>query len=273
MTTGSTAAPLIEFRSVTKRFQSSDGSIHTAVENLDFAVHPGEFVAVVGPTGCGKSTILSLVSGLQLPSAGSLLVRGQDVQGIPNNIGYVFQQDATLPWKTVLDNVALGLRFRGVARAAAREKARHWVSKVGLAGFDDYYPHQLSGGMRKRVALAQTLVTEPEILLMDEPFGALDVHTRALMHDELLRVWAGVGCTVIFVTHDLEEAITVADRVVVMTASPATICGDFVVDVDRPRCVEEVRLTEQFRIVYSEIWHTLRNEVHAAQERATFGAS
>ena len=272
MSISASAGPLIEFRGATKRFQSADGSIHTAVENLTFAVDPGEFVAVVGPTGCGKSTTLSLASGLQSPSAGRTLVRGQDVKGIPRNIGYVFQHDAALPWKTVRDNVALGLRFRGIARAEAHDRARHWVNKVGLAGFEDYYPHRLSGGMRKRVALAQTLVTEPEILLMDEPFGALDVHTRSLMHDELLRVWSEIGCTVIFVTHDLEEAITVADRVVVMTASPATVCGDFVVGLDRPRCVEKIRLTEQFRTVYSEIWLTLRHEVHAAREKAALGA-
>lgn len=273
MTTSDIPSPLIEFREATKRFLSADGGLRTAVEKLTFAVYPGEFVAVVGPTGCGKSTALSLVSGLEPVSSGRLLVRGQDVTGIPDDIGYVFQHDATLPWKTVLDNVALGLRFRGVSRAAARDKARQWVTNVGLAGFEDYYPQRLSGGMRKRVALAQTLVTEPEILLMDEPFGALDVHTRALMQDELLRVWSGVGSAVVFVTHDLEEAIAVADRVVVMTASPATVCGDFAVTLDRPRNVEEIRLTDQFRATYSEIWHTLRDQVQVARRKAASGAA
>ncbi|MFI6172791.1 ABC transporter ATP-binding protein [Nocardia sp. NPDC051052] len=283
--------PLIELRSATKRFPGTGGGIHTAVKNLDLEVHPGEFVSVVGPTGCGKSTTLSLVSGLEPASAGRTLVRGKDVDGIPDGIGYMFQQDAVLPWKSVLDNVALGPRLRGASKSEAREKASVWVHKVGLAGFETYYPHQLSGGMRKRVALAQTLVNDPEILLMDEPFSALDVQTRQLMQDELLRVWAGTGASdgpgggslrnhggarerrdghraaVIFVTHDLEEAIVLADRVVVMTASPATVCGNFTVALDRPRDVEEVRLTTEFRDIYKEIWETLRDEVEAARAK------
>lgn len=259
--------PLIELRSATKRFPGTGGGIHTAVKNLDLTVRPGEFVSVVGPTGCGKSTTLSLVSGLEPASAGRTLVRGKDVDGIPDGIGYMFQQDAVLPWKSVLDNVALGPRLRGASKAEAREKASVWVHKVGLAGFETYYPHQLSGGMRKRVALAQTLVNDPEILLMDEPFSALDVQTRQLMQDELLRVWAGTGAAVIFVTHDLEEAIVLADRVVVMTASPATVCGNFTIGLDRPRDVEEVRLTTEFRDIYKEIWETLRDEVDAARAK------
>ncbi|MBF6064445.1 ABC transporter ATP-binding protein [Nocardia terpenica] len=259
--------PLIELRGATKRFPGSDGGIHTAVRNLHFTVAPGEFVAVVGPTGCGKSTTLSLVSGLEKTSAGRTLVRGKDVDGIPAGVGYMFQQDAVLPWRTVLDNVALGPRFQRVPKAQARQRASEWVRTVGLAGFENYYPHQLSGGMRKRVALAQTLVNEPEIILMDEPFSALDVQTRQLMQDELLRVWSGTGAAVIFVTHDLEEAIVLADRVVVMTASPATVCGDFRVTLERPRTVEEVRLTEEFRDLYSEIWGTLRDQVEAARAK------
>lgn len=259
--------PLIELRGATKRFPGTGGGIHTAVQNLNFTVDAGEFVAVVGPTGCGKSTTLSLVSGLQPASAGRTLVRGKDVSGIPDGTGYMFQQDAVLPWKSVIDNVALGPRYRGASKSQARERAQAWVTKVGLAGFEKYYPHQLSGGMRKRVSLAQTLVNEPEILLMDEPFSALDVQTRQLMQDELLRVWSGTGAAVIFVTHDLEEAIVLADRVVVMTASPATVCGDFSVSLDRPRDVEEVRLTDDFRKIYKEIWETLRDQVDAARAK------
>ncbi|MGV9677259.1 ABC transporter ATP-binding protein [Nocardia sp. NPDC003482] len=262
-----TTHPLIELRGATKRFPGSGGGIHTAVRDLRFTVAPGEFVAVVGPTGCGKSTTLSLVSGLARTSAGRTLVRGKDVEGIPPGIGYMFQQDAVLPWRTVLDNVALGPRFQGASRSEARRRAAEWVRKVGLAGVERYYPHQLSGGMRKRVALAQTLVNEPEILLMDEPFSALDVQTRQLMQDELLRVWTGTGAGVVFVTHDLEEAIVLADRVVVMTASPATVCGDFRVTLDRPRDVERVRLTDEFRGLYGEIWGTLRDQVEAARAK------
>ncbi|MFJ4657767.1 ABC transporter ATP-binding protein [Nocardia sp. NPDC088792] len=259
--------PLIELRGATKRFPGTGGGIHTAVRDLNFTVAAGEFVAVVGPTGCGKSTTLSLVSGLEPASAGRTLVRGDDVRGIPDGVGYMFQQDAVLPWKSVLDNVALGPEFRGIPRRQARDRAAQWVAKVGLAGFESYYPHQLSGGMRKRVALAQTLVNDPEIILMDEPFSALDVQTRQLMQDELLRVWAGTNAAVIFVTHDLEEAIALADRVVVMTASPATVCGDFRVTLERPRNVEEVRLTDEFRELYKEIWETLRDEVEAARAK------
>ncbi|WP_067892298.1 ABC transporter ATP-binding protein [Nocardia vaccinii] len=259
--------PVIEFRGATKRFPGTGGGIHTAVRNLRFTVDPGEFVAVVGPTGCGKSTTLSLVSGLERTSAGRTLVRGKDVDGIPEGIGYMFQQDAVLPWRTVLDNVAFGPRLRGASKSQARERASQWVRTVGLAGFEKYYPHQLSGGMRKRVALAQTLVNDPEIILMDEPFSALDVQTRQLMQDELLRVWSGTGAAVVFVTHDLEEAIALADRVVVMTASPATVCGDYRVDLERPRNVEEVRLTDAFRTLYTEIWGTLRDQVEAARAK------
>ncbi|MFE5289659.1 ABC transporter ATP-binding protein [Nocardia sp. NPDC056611] len=269
-------APLIELRGATKRFPGNNGGIHTAVRDLNFTVAAGEFVAVVGPTGCGKSTTLSLVSGLEPASAGRTLVRGKDVRGIPDGVGYMFQQDAVLPWKSVLENVALGPKFRGVGKSEARERAARWVRTVGLGGFENYYPHQLSGGMRKRVALAQTLVNDPEIILMDEPFSALDVQTRQLMQDELLRVWSGSDgsegrekgrAAVIFVTHDLEEAIALADRVVVMTAGPATVCGDFEVTLDRPRNVEEVRLTEEFRDLYKEIWDTLRDQVEAARTK------
>ncbi|WP_394828809.1 ABC transporter ATP-binding protein [Pendulispora albinea] len=269
---GAPGSPLIELRGATKRFRHGSGGIHTAVRDLTLTVACGEFVAVVGPTGCGKSTTLSLVSGLERASEGETRVRGALVDGIPDGVGYVFQTDAVLPWRTVLDNVAIGLRYRGTTKAAARERARVWLDKVGLSGFDDYYPHQLSGGMRKRVALAQTLVNEPSILLMDEPFSALDVQTRALMHDELLRLWSGSGAAVIFVTHDLEEAIVLADRVIVMTAGPATVKGSFPVPLHRPRRVEEIRLTPSFLDIYREIWKSLRDEVDEARTRAARGA-
>jgi NitT/TauT family transport system ATP-binding protein len=264
--------PLIELRGAAKRFSSSSG-VHTAVRDLDVAVGPGEFLSVVGPTGCGKSTTLSLVSGLERPSAGRVLVRGVDVDGIPEGVGYMFQSDALLPWRTVLDNVATGPRYRGVGKREARDRAREWVSRVGLAGFEDYYPHQLSGGMRKRTALAQTLVTEPSILLMDEPFSALDVQTRGLMQDELLRLWSGSGAAVVFVTHDLEEALVLADRVVVMTAGPATIKTSFTVPFARPRAAEEVRLTTEFLDIYREVWEALRVEVQIARERGAGSAA
>jgi NitT/TauT family transport system ATP-binding protein len=263
----------IELRDATKRFRSSSGGVHTAVRNLDLTVRAGEFVAVVGPTGCGKSTTLSLVSGLEPPSAGEVLVHGRPVDGIPEGVGYMFQNDAVLPWRTVLDNVATGPRYRGVSKQRAREQARDWVQRVGLGGFESYYPHQLSGGMRKRVALAQTLVNEPSILLMDEPFSALDVQTRGLMQDELLRLWSGDdagqrgGAAVVFVTHDLEEAVVLGDRVVVMTAGPATVKASFDVPLKRPRDAEEIRLTSEFLDIYREVWESLREEVQITRER------
>jgi NitT/TauT family transport system ATP-binding protein len=258
---------VIELRGATKRFRGSSG-ILTAVHDLTIDIQAGEFVAVVGPTGCGKSTTLSLISGLEPASAGDVVVDGRPVREIPPGIGYMFQSDAIMPWKSVLDNVAAGPQFRGVAKTNARAQAAQWIQRVGLGGFEGYYPHQLSGGMRKRVALAQTLVNEPKIILMDEPFSALDVQTRGLMQDELLRLWAGTGAAVVFVTHDLEEAIALADRVIVLTAVPATVKGDFAIRLPRPRDVEEIRLTDAFLGIYREIWESLREEVARARKGA-----
>jgi NitT/TauT family transport system ATP-binding protein len=257
---------LVDIDHATKRFLTSAGTAHTAVQDITLQVSAGEFVAVVGPTGCGKSTTLSLVSGLEPPSEGSVTVNGQPVRGIPAGVGYMFQADAMLPWRTVLANVASGPLWQGKSKAEANRLARDWVARVGLAGFEDYYMHQLSGGMRKRVALAQTLVNEPSILLMDEPFSALDVQTRALMQNELLDLWSGTSAAVIFVTHDLEEAITLADRVVVMTASPARIKATFPVELERPRNVEEIRMTPEFIAIYREVWSSLSDEVAIARQ-------
>ncbi len=260
--------PAIELHSVYKRFPTPTGNIYTALRDLTLTIAPGEFCAVVGPTGCGKSTTLTLVSGLERPSAGEVRVMGKPVQGIGSQVGYVFQSDVVFPWKSVLHNVAAGPRFRGVPKAEAHERARDWIARVGLRGFEQYYPHQLSGGMRKRVALAQTLITEPQILLMDEPFSALDVQTRTLMEDELLQLWSTTSASVIFVTHDLEEAIALADRVCVLTAGPATVKGIYTIDLPRPRNVTEIRFQPRFVQLYREIWEALRDEVVVSYERA-----
>jgi NitT/TauT family transport system ATP-binding protein len=236
---------------------------------MDLVVEPGEFCAVVGPTGCGKSTTLSLVSGLEPASEGEVLVGGKPVTGIDKNVGFVFQQDAVFPWKNVLANVAAGPLFRGVDKRQARARARDWLLRVGLVGFEDRYPHQLSGGMRKRVALAQSLINEPRILLMDEPFSALDVQTRSIMSDELLGLWEQTRPSVIFVTHDLEEAIALADKVVVMTASPATVKAVFRVELPRPRRVREIRFESRFVELYQRIWDSLRSEVELAYAQQT----
>ncbi|MFI9309473.1 ABC transporter ATP-binding protein [Streptomyces triculaminicus] len=266
------SAPAIELRGASKTFRTPSGALHTAVRDLDLTVGQGEFVAVVGPTGCGKSTTLTLVSGLEEPTEGEVLVGGEPVGGIRPEVGFVFQQDALFPWRTVLSNVMAGPRFRGEPKARARERARDWLARVGLAAFEDRYPHQLSGGQRKRVALAQTFVGDPAILLMDEPFSALDVQTRALMSDELLELWGGSRsegrkASVVFVTHDLEEAIALADRVVVMTAGPATVKQIFPIGLPRPRKVESVRLEPEFVEIYREIWSCLGEEVRITRER------
>ncbi|MFF4716393.1 ABC transporter ATP-binding protein [Streptomyces eurythermus] len=260
-------SPAIELRGVSKTFSTPSGGLHPALRGLDLAVGQGEFVAVVGPTGCGKSTTLTLISGLERPTEGEVLVAGAPVDGVGDKVGFVFQQDATFPWRTVLSNVMAGPRFRGVPKAEAREKAREWLGRVGLAAFEDRYPHQLSGGQRKRVALAATFVNDPGILLMDEPFSALDVQTRALMSDELLELWEGTGASVVFVTHDLEESIALADKVVVMTAGPATVKQVFDIDLRRPRRVESVRLEPRFIEIYREIWESLGEEVRITRER------
>ena len=261
------ATPAIELQDVTKRFLTPNGQVYTAIRDINLSVAPGEFCAVVGPTGCGKSTTLSLISGLEPASDGSVQVMGQPVHGIDPRIGYVFQADAVFPWKNVLSNVATGPMFRGKPKAEARERARDWIERVGLSGFEDRYPHQLSGGMRKRVALAQTFINEPQILLMDEPFSALDVQTRTLMEDELLQMWSSLSASVVFVTHDLEEAISLADRVCVLTSGPATVKGIYTIDLPRPRKVEEIRFEPRFVELYQQIWEDLREEVLISYER------
>jgi NitT/TauT family transport system ATP-binding protein len=265
---GGTKGAAIELRGVTKRFVSPSGKSFTALRDLDLTVAAGEFCAVVGPTGCGKSTTLALISGLEPASLGTIRVFGEPVQSVGRSVGYVFQRDAVFPWKNVLENVAMGPRFRGADTQKANTQAREWIARVGLAGFERYYPHQLSGGMRKRVALAQTLINQPRILLMDEPFSALDVQTRALMENELLELWASTGASVVFVTHDLEEAIGLADRVVVITAGPGTIKGTYRVDLPRPRNIAEVRFQPRFIEIYEEVWKDLRDEVLVSYERS-----
>jgi NitT/TauT family transport system ATP-binding protein len=259
----------IELAGVAKRFATPGSGTYTALSNLDLRVEPGEFCAVVGPTGCGKSTTLTLIAGLEGASAGTVRIDGTPVTGIGTGIGFMFQNDAVFPWKSVLDNVCAGPRFRGRPRAEVQIAARDWLRRVGLAGFEDRYPHQLSGGMRKRVALAQSLINEPKILLMDEPFGALDVQTRSIMSDELLALWELTRPTVVFVTHDLEEAIALADKVVVLTAGPGTVKATFQIDLPRPRLVQEIRFDARFVELYQQIWGALREEVQIAYARTT----
>ncbi|HZW72450.1 MAG TPA: ABC transporter ATP-binding protein [Caldimonas sp.] len=247
---------------VTCAFAQRDrpGERYIAVRDVDLAIGAGEFVSVVGPTGCGKSTLLNVAAGLLAPSSGSVNVFGERLAGINRRAGYMFQAESLMPWRTAHANVAAGLEFRGSADAGQR--AGDWLKRVGLAAFGDRYPHQLSGGMRKRVSLAQTLVLDPDILLMDEPFSALDIQTRQLMENELLALWAEKQKAVLFITHDLDEAIALSDRVVCLSAGPASHpIGEFAIDLPRPRDVAEVRATPRFVELHQAIWAVLREEV------------
>ncbi|MDB5620145.1 ABC transporter ATP-binding protein [Tardiphaga sp.] len=236
--------------------------VYTAVEQATLSVADGEFVAIVGPTGCGKSTLLNVAAGLLKPVSGAVRIFGQPLPGLNKQAGYLFQADALFPWKTARDNVAIGLEIAGVTRAEALERAQAWLVSVGLGAFGDRYPHMLSGGQRKRVGLAQVLIRDPKILLMDEPFGPLDAQTRQIMGDLLLRLWSAQRKAVLFVTHDLEEAIALGDRVVIMSAGPASrIIGDWKVPLPRPRDIFEVRLQPDFHALHREIWDVLKDEV------------
>jgi NitT/TauT family transport system ATP-binding protein len=257
-------ASALALERITCTFVSRDnpGQRYTAVRNTTLHVAAGEFVSVVGPTGCGKSTLLNVAAGLLEPSSGTVAILGEPLAGLNRHAGYLFQADALMPWRNALANVTAGLEFRGVPRDEAERRAQDWLRRVGLSGFGDRYPHQLSGGMRKRVALAQTLILNPQILLMDEPFSALDVQTRQLMENELLDLWSADRKSVLFITHDLEEAIALSDRVVVLSAGPETRpIGEFAIDLPRPRDVSEIRLTPRYIELHTQIWHAMKEEV------------
>jgi len=256
--------PALALEDITCTFVSRDdrSQRYTALKDTTLIAAEGEFVCVVGPTGCGKSTLLNVAAGLLQPSSGSVKIGGAPLIGINPRAGYLFQAEALMPWRSALDNVIVGLEFRGVARAEAVERGNDWLQRVGLAGFGGRYPHQLSGGMRKRVSLAQTFILNPQILLMDEPFSALDVQTRQLMENELLDLWSAERKSVVFITHDLEEAIALSDRVVVLSAGPETHpIGEYRIDLERPRDVSEIRLTPRFLELHAQIWHTMKEEV------------
>jgi NitT/TauT family transport system ATP-binding protein len=254
----------LELLDVTCTFRSRDdaGQAYTAVGETTLRIRAGEFVSVVGPTGCGKSTLLNIGAGLLPPTSGTVRVFGQPLSGINTRAGYMFQTEALMPWRSAIDNVMVGLQYRGVPDAEARAQAQAWLERVGLSGFGDRYPHQLSGGMRKRTALAQVLALDPDIILMDEPFSALDIQTRQLMENEVLDLWAAKKKAVLFITHDLDEAIAMSDRVVVLSAGPATYpMGEFDIDLPRPRNVAEVRTQPRFIELHTQIWNVLRDEV------------
>src|SRR5438128_9746985 len=258
-----TAEPVaVALDDATVAFRVAGDRVYTAVERAGLSVAHGEFVAIVGPTGCGKSTLLNVAAGLLKPAAGSVKIFDQPLTGLNREAGYLFQADALFPWKTAIDNVAIGLEVRGTPREDARQRAQAFLTSVGLGGFGNRYPHMLSGGQRKRVGLAQVLIRDPKILLMDEPFGPLDAQTRQIMGNLLLDLWSADRKAVLFVTHDLEEAIALSDRVVIMSAGPAArIIGNWTVPLPRPRDIGEVKLERAFHELHREIWEALKDEV------------
>ncbi|HEY1364616.1 MAG TPA: ABC transporter ATP-binding protein [Xanthobacteraceae bacterium] len=254
--------PAVRLAEIAVSFRVPDGSLYRAIDRSSLSLADGEFVAIVGPTGCGKSTLLNLAAGLLQPSSGRIEIFGAPLNGLNRQAGYLFQAEALFPWKTALENVAIGLETAGTARVEARDRAQGWLARVGLAGFGGRYPHMLSGGQRKRVGLAQVLIRDPKILLMDEPFGPLDAQTRQIMGNLLLDLWSGDRKAVLFVTHDLEEAIALSDRVVIMSAGPASrVIGDWQVALPRPRDIAEIKLEPAFQDLHREIWASLKEEV------------
>ncbi len=260
--------PALQIRDMACKFAASDdsGSFYTAIEQVNLDLQSNEFVSVVGPTGCGKSTILNVAAGLIRPSSGSVEVFGKKLESLNTDAGYMFQSNTLMPWRSALQNVCLGLEYQGRSKLEAQSVARDWLKRVGLGGFEDRYPHQLSGGMQKRVALAQTLALEPKIILMDEPFSALDLQTRQLMENEVLNLCQATstdtGKAVLFITHDLDEAIAMSDRVIVMSAGPGSRpIGNFIIDLPKPRDVAEIKTNPRFYEIYNQIWEVLRDEV------------
>jgi NitT/TauT family transport system ATP-binding protein len=265
-------APAVVLAGVTISFRLADGGLYTAVEGASLDVADGEFVAIVGPTGCGKTTLLNVAAGLFPPSTGRVDIFGAPLDGLNRQSGYLFQSEALFPWKTALENVAIGLEIAGARHGEARKRAQDWLARVGLAQFGPRYPHMLSGGQRKRVGLAQVLIRDPKILLMDEPFGPLDAQTRQIMGNLLLDLWSADRKAVMFVTHDLEEAIALSDRVVIMSAGPAArIIGDWRVPLARPRDIAEVKLDPAFHRIHRDIWQTLKSEVLRGYEQTGGG--
>lgn len=254
--------PLLELKDVTVSFPLPKGRAPLlALEGMDLSVEQGELVALVGPSGCGKTTALNVLAGQVAATKGQVRLAGESVNGVLPSVGYISQGDTLLPWRTVLDNVALAMELRGVPKAQRRERARALMAKMGLAGFEDNYPRELSGGMKKRAAIARVLAVDPAILMMDEPFAPLDALTRQRLQDEILSLWESTGCTILYVTHDLTEAITLADRVLLLSRRPGRVVGDYAIDLPRPRRVMDVKFTPRFVELEKTIWQALRAQL------------
>lgn len=259
---------MLELNNVTVSYPSADGSDLTALNGMTLTVRQGELAALVGPSGCGKTTVLNVLAGQIKPSAGSVRLAGEPVRGMLPSVGYISQADTLLPWRTVLDNVALAMELRGVPRKDRRDRARGLMASMGLSGFEDSYPRELSGGMKKRAAIARVLAVDPAILMMDEPFAPLDALTRQKLQDDILSLWETTGCTILYVTHDLTEAITLADRVVLMSARPGRVIRTYPIDLPRPRRVMDVKFTPRFVELEQAIWRELEDQLRQAEVSA-----
>lgn len=255
--------PAVRFDEVYKAFvaRGRGGKPSLALSDVTFDVRPGEFVSLVGPSGCGKSTCLNLLAGLDSASAGAVEHGGTQVSGINTRVGYITQDDNLLPWRSMLANVELSLEFQGVPKRERQERARELINVVGLSGFENHYPHELSGGMRKRASIIRTLVYDSDVVLMDEPFGPLDAQTRVILQAELLRLWERSRPSVLFVTHDLVEAIALSDRILVFTSSPGTIKRDYSVDLPRPRDPFRIHEVPGFDELHDALWEDIRAEI------------
>ena len=251
---------LLSIENVRKEYQVRGKKV-LALDSVDLTIAEGEFVTVVGPSGCGKSTLLNLIVGLMRSSMGRIVFRGAPIEGITTKIGYVTQKDNLLPWRTLIENVEIALEIRAIEKSARRAQAQDLIDQVGLSGFEDHYPHELSGGMRQRANIIRTLIYDPELILMDEPFGPLDAQTRIVLQDQLLKLWYASKKTIVFITHDLIEAITLADRVVLMSARPGRIKSIEEIAIPRPRDVFKIHEDAQFRSAYERLWQQLRPEV------------
>ncbi|HEU4342154.1 MAG TPA: ABC transporter ATP-binding protein, partial [Candidatus Binatia bacterium] len=257
-------AALLSIERVGKEYHVR-GKTVIALDPIDLTVAEGEFVTIVGPSGCGKSTLLNLIVGLLRPSSGRILFRGDVIDGISTKIGYVTQKDNLLPWRTLIENVEIALEIRGVEKNQRRRRALDLIAQVGLSGFEDHYAHELSGGMRQRANIIRTLIYDPELILMDEPFGPLDAQTRVVLQEQLLTLWSSTKKTILFITHDLVEAIALADRVVLMTSRPGKIKSIAPIRIPRPRDIYQIHEHQEFRSAYESLWRELRPEVKMAE--------
>ena len=255
---------MLEYRGVGKKFDKRDSEI-VALRNVSFRIDEGKFVSVVGPSGCGKSTLLNLSAGLSKPSSGEVIYGGEPVTGINTRVGYITQRDNLLEWSTVYDNIVIALRIRRMPRARQKELADYYLDLMGLKDFAKHYPMELSGGMRKRAALARTLIYSPELVMMDEPFSALDAHVKMMMHEELLRVWDADKKTIMFITHDLTEAITLSDQVIVLSARPGTVKATIDINLPRPRDPFLLQTTPEFIALYHQVWELLRDDIRKSE--------